>query len=100
MVRLTTLLIACMLAGSFLQAQDSVLIRPAHIEQRDITTALVHSTIRAEPELAIGKRGFCYSQKAGPTLANDHIEAGRGAGDFKGELTGLKNLRCIMCVLS
>jgi len=90
MVRFTTLLIACMLAGSFLQAQDSVLIRAAHIEKRDITTALVHSNIRAEHGLAIGNRGFCYGQKAGPTLANDHIETGRGAGDFKGALTGLK----------
>lgn len=90
MVRFFIFLISWMWAGILLQAQESVQIDPAHVESKDITTAVVSSKVRSVAGSSIGKRGFCYSEKATPTMADDHIEAGKGPGLFEGELTGLK----------
>lgn len=90
MVRFVIFLVIWMMAGILLQAQELVQIDPAEAERRDITTAVISSRVQANAASSLGMRGFCYSQEPAPTLAHDYVEAGRGAGSFKQELTGLK----------
>jgi uncharacterized protein (TIGR02145 family) len=63
-----------------------------------ITSVWVPSAIVAFPRGNISNqgggnsivdRGFCYSENPGPTLLDDTVHAGSGAGDFSSGITGL-----------
>ncbi len=53
-------------------------------------SALCHGEVTSANDVNITSRGFCWSTSQEPKYSDNHIEAGKGSGEFSALLTGIE----------